>query len=117
MFNHRPLAHNLSTNPTDDLPKYSSGGYCSLPLPRSMHWQWDLFCPDSPLWLPEFNPPFYELNPDTHRPFANILRMRSAKIKNFRNMQARRWWWGRGARDRAGQGLACYILDRLSLTC
>jgi hypothetical protein len=87
-FNHRPLAHNLSTNPKDELPKYSDGSYCSMPLPSpDLHWQYDLFCPEAPEHLPEYSPPFYELNPDTERPFANIIRMRSAKIKNFKNMQ------------------------------
>jgi hypothetical protein len=42
-----------------------------------------VLCLNSYQYLKEYNPPFYELNPDTHRPFANILRMRSAKIKNF----------------------------------
>ena len=71
------------------VPGHSSGEYCEKRLAdRALHWQYDAFCPESPEYLPEFSPPFYELNPDTHRPFANILRMRSAKIKNFRNMQA-----------------------------
>eukprot|EP00613_Pedinella_sp_CCMP2098_P026079 CAMPEP_0171705316 /NCGR_PEP_ID=MMETSP0991-20121206/13126_1 /TAXON_ID=483369 /ORGANISM="non described non described, Strain CCMP2098" /LENGTH=661 /DNA_ID=CAMNT_0012294841 /DNA_START=41 /DNA_END=2027 /DNA_ORIENTATION=- len=68
-FNHKPLAHNLSTNSFDNLTQY------------------DLFCPESPQHLAEYSPPFYELNPDTQRPFANLVRMRSAKIKNFKNMQ------------------------------
>lgn len=87
-FNHHPLAHNLSTNPTDRLARYSNGEYCYDYIPdSSIRWQYDVFCPDSPGYLPEFNPPFYELNPDTNRPFANVIRMRSAKIKNFRNIQ------------------------------
>ena len=87
-FNHHPLAHNLSTNPTDRLARYSNGEYCYDYIPdSSIRWQYDVFCPDSPWYLPEFNPPFYELNPDTNRPFANVIRMRSAKIKNFRNIQ------------------------------
>lgn len=85
-FNHRPLAHNLSTNPKDELGRYTSGEYCDKHLLTPLQWQYDAFCPDSPGFLSDFSPPFYELNPDTQRPFANILRMRSAKIKNFRNL-------------------------------
>jgi hypothetical protein len=60
--------------------RYSNGEYCEKALPRHLQWQYDAFCADSPQFLHEFNPPFYELNPDTHRPFANLLRMRSAKV-------------------------------------
>ena len=69
-----------TTSSLISLSSYGSGEYCEKALPRALQWQYDAFCADSPQFLAEFNPPFYELNPDTHRPFANLLRMRSAKV-------------------------------------
>ena len=82
------LAHKVSMNVDDVLTKYTNDAFCYEHISdMRLRWQYDLFCSDSPWHLSEYNPPFYELNPDTSRPFANVIRLRSAKIKNFRNIQ------------------------------
>lgn len=84
VFTDPPFAHNVSTNPSNYLKAFSNGAFCTKHLPRQMHWQYDVFCPESPNFRSEYNPPFYELDPMTGRPFPNIMRLRSAKVRNFK---------------------------------
>lgn len=85
----RGLAHDVSLNPDNNLKMYSDG---SLPIcmARSVapevQWQRAMFCGMKHLpasVTPAGGIPYYEMDPLTSRPFANIVQLRRAKAAHY----------------------------------